>query len=31
MSDEKMDPVKDVRDLIVLPPDLGEKYYSKVC
>lgn len=30
MSDEKLDPVKDVRDLIILPPDLGEKYYSKV-
>lgn len=30
MSDEKKDPVKDVRDLIVLPRDLGESYYKKV-
>lgn len=30
MSDEKKDPVKDVRDLIVLPEDFGETYYKKV-
>ena len=30
MSDEKKDPVKDVRELIVLPKDLGETYYHKV-
>jgi hypothetical protein len=31
LSDEKKDPVKDVRELIVLPPEIGEKYYIKVC
>lgn len=31
ISDVKKDPVKDVRDLIVLPPDKAEAYYSRVC
>lgn len=31
MSDEKKDPVKDVRELIILPPEVEEKYYSTVC
>lgn len=30
MSDEKRDPVKDVRDLVVLPPEQGKKYYKKI-
>ena len=29
MSDKKKDPCKDVRDLIVLPPNLSESYYER--
>ena len=31
LSDEKKDPVKDVRELIILPEEVKEKYYSTVC
>jgi len=30
LSDEKKDPVKDVRDLIILPPQQCEDYYRKI-
>ena len=29
LSDEKRDPVKDVRELIILPPEYSEKYYDR--
>ena len=31
LSNEKKDPVKDVRELIVLPPEVQEKYCATVC
>lgn len=31
LSDDKKDPVKDIRELIVLPPEVREKYYATVC
>ena len=31
LSDEKKDPIKDVRDLIVLPPEIAEGYYNRIC
>ena len=31
LSDEKKDPVRDVRELITLPACVNEKYYSSVC
>jgi len=31
LSGDKRDPIKDIRDLIILPPEVCEKYYSTVC
>ena len=30
LSDKKLDPVKDARELIVHPPEIGERYYGKI-